>query len=67
MALATRRLGKSPAAKWRGLRFNESLGLTLALVAFKDADLQTVDGMRRSSDQMGIAAAIFAAKRSINF
>ena len=58
MANWRRRLGKSPAAKWRGLRFDDSLGLTPALVAFKDADLQIVDRMRRSANQMRIAAAI---------
>jgi hypothetical protein len=67
VVILARRLGKSPAAKWRGLRFDNSLGLTLALVAFKDADLQIVDGMRRSANQMRIAAAIFAAKRLNKF
>jgi hypothetical protein len=44
-----------------------SLHLIPALVAFKDADLQIFDRMRRSSNQMRIAAALFTAKRFNKF
>jgi hypothetical protein len=58
----------SPVRKEPGyLRFNEPLGLTPALLAFKDADLQTLDGMGRSSDQTGVAAALVTASRLNKF
>ena len=58
----------SPVRKEPGyLRFNEPLGLTPALLAFKDADLQTPDGMGRSSDQTGVAAALVTASRLNKF
>ena len=46
---------------------NDSLNLTPALVALKDADFQILDRMGRPSNQMCIAAALVTAKRFNKF
>jgi hypothetical protein len=46
------------------LLFYDPFHLMSALLAFKGADFQTIDEMRRPSNQMRIAAALLTVKRS---